>query len=381
MDFDLTPDQQTLAKRMRDFAAGHVAPYRHESDVRGTYRHGLLADLAAEGLFGLRIPTAFGGSDADALSVGVVLQELAAADLSVCFPVLNASLVGGVLAANATAEQQSRWLPAIASGAAITALALTEPDHGTDAAGIQMCARRDGEDWVLDGEKTSIMSIAYATHALTFARTGQDGAHGITAFYLPLDAPGVYREILSDLGCRSGGRGRLVFDNVRVAAKDVVGPPGLGFVQVMKGFGVSRPMISLMAIGVGTAALDLAFEHARTREAFGQNIGRYQAVSFPLVEHLTFLQAARMLALEALWNADHGRDPRIPANMSKWWAPKAAMEAVHQSLLTLGHLGWTEDGQVAQRLRDVIGLQLADGTAAATKMVVARQILGRDKAP
>jgi cyclohexanecarboxyl-CoA dehydrogenase len=203
----------------------------------------------------------------------------------------------------------------------------------------------------------------------------------VTAFLAPLDHPAVRRSKLEDLGSRAGGRGHLVFDGLPVPAQDVVGSVGGGFVGVMRAFGVSRPMIALMALGVAQAALDEAMAHARTRESFGRPLGTHQGVAFPLVEHATILRAARLLACEALWTADRGDDPRVPANMVKWWAPRAAMEAVHQALLTLGHLGWTEGGPIAQRMRDVIGLQLADGTAAATKLVVARQLLGRDFAP
>jgi len=381
VDYEFTPEHRILAKRVRAFAAERVAPFRTTSDRSGEYRPGLLADVAAEGLFAVRIPRAYGGRELDAVSAGIVLEELAAADLSVCYPVLNAALVGGVLAANGTPEQLARWLPPIAAGESVLTLALTEPGHGTDAAAIEMRAEPDGDGWVLTGEKASIMVAAYATHSLIFARTGADGPRGITAFHIDLRDPRVTRERHRDLGCRAGGRGRIVLDGLRVGPDAVVGPPGAGFVEVMRGFGVSRALISLMAVAVGRAALDEAIAYAGRREAFGRPIGRFQAVAFPLVEHATMLHAARLVAYEALCRADEGQDPRIAANMAKWWAPKAAMEAVHQAVLTMGHLGWSEDGPVAQRLRDVIGLQLADGTAAATKMVVARALLGRENAP
>ncbi|WP_406278000.1 acyl-CoA dehydrogenase family protein [Embleya sp. NBC_00896] len=381
MDFAFTDTQNELAERVGKFAQARIAPHTRQSDARGSYRPGLLAELGAEGLFALRVPREYGGRELDTVSTGIALAELAAADLSVCFPVLNAALVGGVLAANGTPAQLAEWLPPIASGQAIVALALTEPTHGTDAANIEMRAEPDGDGWVLTGEKTSIMAAVYATHALVFARTGEAGAHGVTAFYVHLDAAHVEREQLTDLGCRSGGRGRLVFDGLPVGTRDVVGAPGRGFVEVMRGFAVSRAYISLMAVAVGRAALDEAIGHAGRREAFGQPIGRFQSVAFPLVEHATMLHAARLVSYEALCVADAGGDPRLPANMAKWWAPKAAVEAVHQALLTFGHLGWTEEGPIAQRLRDVIGLQLADGTAAATKLTVARKLLGRHAAP
>lgn len=381
MEFAFSADQEELARRTSSFAAEKVAPHRRDSDLRGTYRPGLLTDLAEEGLFSLNIPLEHGGRGLGATSVGIALEELAAADLSVCFPVLNAALIGGVLAANGTEKQVSRWLPAIAQGDSIVALALTEPGRGTDAASIGLRAERSGDDWVLTGEKTSIMAAVYATHALVFARTGGPGPRGVTAFYVSLDDERVSRSPQSDLGCRSGGRGSIVFDRLRIASDAVVGEPGSGFVEVMRGFGVSRALIALMAIAVGRAALDEAVTYAGRREAFGQPIGRFQSVAFPLVEHTTLLHAARLVAYEALCLADRGEDPRVAANMAKWWAPTVAADATHQALLTLGHFGWSEEGPVAQRLRDVIGLQLADGTAAATKLTVARRLLGRENAP
>ncbi|CAM5507409.1 acyl-CoA dehydrogenase [Streptomyces spiroverticillatus] len=381
MDFAFTPAQNELAQQVAEFTADKIAPYSNEHDRRGTYRRGLFADLGAARLFALRLPRAYGGLGLDAVSAGIALEQLAAADLSVCFPVLNAALVGGVLADNGSPEQLDRWLPPIARGESVVALALTEPDHGTDAAGIQLRAEPDGDGWLLTGEKTSIMVATYATHALVFARTGGAGAGGISAFYTSLDSERVKREQLSDLGCKAGGRGRLLFDGLRVGPEDLVGEPGGGFTAVMRGFGVSRALIALMAIAVGNAALDAAYAHAGRRTAFGRPIGRFQSVSFPLVEHTTLLHAARLVSYEALCRADLGEDPRIPSNMAKWWAPKAAVEATHQALLTLGHQGWSEDGPVAQRLRDVIGLQLADGTAAATKLTVARLVLGKEYAP
>jgi cyclohexanecarboxyl-CoA dehydrogenase len=381
MDFTLTEEQQQLRDRVRDFAAERIAPEYQENDRRAGYSPGLLKDMAGQGLFALRISEAYGGRGLDAVSTGLALEELAKADPSVCYPVLNAALIGGVLASNGTEEQLARWLPSIAQGESLVALCLTEPHHGTDAAGVELHAEPDGEGWRLSGRKTSIMIGTYATHGLIFARTGEPGARGVTAFYAPLDTAWVTRTQLTDLGCRSGGRAVLDFDALPVGPQNVVGGLGLGFVEVMRGFDYSRALISLMAVGTANASLDEAFAHAAQREAFGQPIGKFQAVSFPLVEHATYLHAARLLAYEALARNDAGLSHRTEANMAKWWAPRAAMEAAHQALLTLGQQGWGEDGKVAQRLRDVIGLQLADGTANATKLVVARQLLGREYAP
>ncbi|HEX6470911.1 MAG TPA: acyl-CoA dehydrogenase family protein [Streptosporangiaceae bacterium] len=381
MDFEFSAEQRALAARTRAFAADRLAPAAAEADLAGRLRPDLFADLAAAGLFALRVPADCGGRAESAVGTGIVLEEIAAADLTAGYPVLNAALVAGVLDANATGGQRARWLPPIARGESIIAVCLTEPGHGSDAANIELRAEPAGDGWLLSGEKTSTMLGMYASHGLVFARTGEPGAHGVTAFYLGLDDPGVGRVPLRDLGSRAGGRATLTFDGVPAGPDDVVGAPGRGFVEVMRGFDYSRALIALMCVGAAGAALDEALAHARGRQAFGEPIGRFQGVSFPLVEHATFLHAARLLAYEALWRKDAGLDHRTEANMAKWWAPKAAVDAAHQALLTLGHLGWSEDRGLARRLRDVIGTELADGTANVTKLVVARQLLGREHAP
>jgi len=383
MDFLFTPEQNALAEKVRAFTADRIAPAAAENDRLGRFREGLFADLAAEGLFGLRIPAEYGGRELPAVSTGIVLEELARGDLTVCYPVLNAALVGGVLAAQGTQEQRERWLPEIARGEALVALCMTEPGHGTDAAALEMRAEPSpGGGWRLTGEKTSIMFGGYATHGLVFARTGEaPRSRGVTAFYVRLDDAHVSRTVLRDLGSRAGGRASLVFDGHPAGPQDVVGGTGMGFVQGMRGFDYSRALIALMCVSVARASLDEALAHAREREAFGQPLGRFQGLSFPLVEHATFLHAARLVAYEALWRNDAGLVHRAEANMAKWWAPRAAVDAAHQALLTLGHLGWSEDRELARRLRDVIGTQLADGSANATKLVLARELLGRDSAP
>jgi cyclohexanecarboxyl-CoA dehydrogenase len=382
MEFLLTEEQRALGEKVRAFTADRLTPSYQDSDRRERFRDGLLTELAAEGLFALRVPVEYDGLGLDAVSTGVVLEELARGDLTACYPVLNAALVAGIMAGNGTAAQRARWLPPIARGAAVVAFCMTEPAHGTDAAAVELRAEPDGDGWRLVGEKTSIMLGAYATHGLIFARTSDaPRARGVTAFYARLDDRNVTRSTIRDLGSRSGGRARLVFDGLPVTPADVVGGPGLGFAHGMRGFDYSRALIALMCVSVATQSLADALSHARHRQAFDQPLGRFQGISFPLAEHATYLHAARLLAYEALWRNDAGLDHRLAANMAKWWAPKAAVEAAHQALLTLGHLGYSEEQPLAQRLRDLIGTQLADGTANATKLVVARDLLGREYAP
>ncbi|WP_018656681.1 acyl-CoA dehydrogenase family protein [Actinomadura flavalba] len=381
MDFRFTDDQRAVADKVRAFVADEVTPHADRHDADGRFPPEFFSALSGAGLFALSVPAEYGGAGHDAVTVGVALEELARGEAAACHPVLNAALIGSIIAANGDDDQRAAWLPKIASGEAVVALCLTEPERGTDAARIGLAARPDGGGWRLEGTKTSIMIGGYATHGLVFARTGDDGARGITAFFTELPDSHVKRTVLDDLGHRAGRRATLEFDALPVGPENVVGGLGEGFVGVMRGFDYSRALMALEAIGSASAGVDAALEYARERTAFGAAIGTYQGVAFPLVEHVTKLRAARLLAYEALWRKDQGLDHRAEANMAKNWAPRVAVEALHQALLTFGHYGWSTDNPVTRRLRDGVGLEIADGTANATALVVARTLLGREAAP
>ncbi|HEV2783353.1 MAG TPA: acyl-CoA dehydrogenase family protein [Actinophytocola sp.] len=381
MEFQFSDEQQALAEKVRGFVADQVAPAAREHDRTGRFPPSMVGELARAGLFGLGIGHEHGGSGQGAVAVGIAIEELAKVDLTASLLVLNAALIGGIIERTGTERQRADWLPPIAAGEAVVALCLTEPDHGTDAAAIELRADADGSRWLLNGTKTSIMLGAFATHGLVFARTGGPGASGITAFYTRLQRPEVHREPLQDLGLRAGGRATLRFAVCPVWPGDIVGSLGTGFAGVMRGFDYSRALIALMAVAAAGVSLEEAMEYARRRITFGVPLGRHQGVAFPLVEHATRVRAARLLAYEALWRKDMGLDHRTEANMAKWWAPRVGVDAIQQALLTLGHRGWSTAEPIERRLRDAIGLQIADGTENATKLAVARRLLGREYAP
>lgn len=381
MDFGLTAEQEAFRQEVRAFAAKELAPHYRSDDAAGALRPELAPALAGVGLTGLRIPERFGGQDADAVTTGMAAEEVSRADFNACYLLLNSALVSEILLAGAGEDQLARWLPPIASGASVPALCLTEPARGSDAASLQLRAEPDGDGWRLSGEKTSISLGMYADVGAVFARTGGPGARGVSAFMVDLDDPRLARTPLDDHGSRAIGRASLYFDGLPVTREQLIGTEGGGFVSVMKGFDYSRAVIGLMCLGIASAALDDAFAYAREREAFGKPIGTFQGLAFPLVECATHLRAARHLCYEALALKDAGQDPAVPANMAKWWAPKLAADIVHQSLLTFGHAAWSTDNPQGQRLRDVIGLEIGDGTAQIAKLVVARHLLGREFAP
>jgi cyclohexanecarboxyl-CoA dehydrogenase len=381
MDFALNDEQRAFRDAVAAFARDRLASDYAGADRRGAFREGLVRDMAGMGLIGLRIPTEHGGQGADALSTGIAAEEVSRADINAAYLILLPSLVAEVLVDAAAQEQRERWLPAIAAGEALPCFCLTEPEHGSDAAHLSLRAQRDGAGWRLTGEKTSI-SLAMAAHtALVFARTGGEGARGISAFYVELDDRYVQRAPFEDLGERAIGRASLAFDGHPAGAGALVGGEGEGFVRCMQGFDYSRALIALMCLACAQQSLDDAIAYAHQRRAFGQPISRQQAVAFPLVELATQIRGARLLCYEALWRKDRGMPHALEANMAKWWGPRLAVDACHQALLTFGHAAYSEELPQAQRLRDVIGLEIGDGTAQIAKLVAARHLFGREFAP
>jgi cyclohexanecarboxyl-CoA dehydrogenase len=381
MDFAPSDEQRAFRDAVAAFARDRLASDYAGADRRGAFREGLVSEMADMGLIGLRIPVEHGGQGADALSTGIAAEEVARADINAAYLILLPSLVAEVLVGAGAPDQRERWLAPIASGETLPCFCLTEPEHGSDAARLSLRARRDGAGWRLTGEKTSISLAMAARTALVFARTGGEGARGISAFYVELDDRYVQRAPFDDLGERAIGRASLAFDGHPVGADALVGGEGEGFVRCMQGFDYSRALIALMCLACAQQSLDEAIAYARERRAFGAPISRQQAVSFPLVESATQLRAARLLCYEALWRKDRGLPHALEANMVKWWGPRLAVEVCHQALLTFGHAAYSEELPQAQRLRDVIGLEIGDGTAQIAKLVAARHMFGREFAP
>lgn len=381
MDFTFSPEHEAYRHELGRFATKVLAPHYQSDDKAAELRPELVADMAGMGLTGLRIPERHGGQDAGAVVAGMAAEEVAKGDFNAAYLIIVSALVSDILARNASEEQQADWLPPIAAGDVVPAFCITEPGHGTDAASLEMRAEPDGDGWRLTGEKTSITLGMAAHSALVLARTGGPGARGVSAFYVDLDERHVSRSAFDDLGSRSIGRASLHFDGLPVTRHRLVGAEGDGFVSVMQGFDYSRAVIGLACLGAAQESVDEAIRWAQDREAFGAPIGTFQGVSFPLAEYATYLRGARHVCYEALWRKDNGLEHSTEAAMGKFWAPKLAAEAIHQCLLTLGHLGYSSESPVGQRLRDVIGLEIGDGTAQVSKLVIARNLLGRAYAP
>ncbi len=378
----LDEDLVALGDHARRFAADRIAPGFQERDKTRVLDRALMKEMGEMGFIAPELPEKFGGQGLGCLAAGVIHEEVARADLSISYINLLASLNSQILSHHGQPEVVAPWLAKLVSGDALCAIALTEPRGGSDAGNLRLRVERIGNEYVINGEKTSISAADQADITVVFGRTGsvESAAHGVTALLVPMGTPGVTTNRFDCHGQRAIGRGSIFFENVRIPVDHRLGDENKGFVQVMQGFDFSRALIGLQVLAVARVALDETWEYVAQREAFGKPLSAFQGVSHPLADFDTQVEAARLLCLQALWLKDKGAPHSAEAAMCKWWAPKLAYDAIHQCLLMFGHGGY-DRGPMEQRLRDVLGFQIGDGTAQIMKTIIARTRAGRAAVP
>ncbi|BBL20979.1 cyclohexanecarboxyl-CoA dehydrogenase [Acinetobacter radioresistens DSM 6976 = NBRC 102413 = CIP 103788] len=378
----ITEELEFLAETAEKFAQKYIAPGFLERDQSRIFDRDLVKKMGEMGFIAPELPEQYGGQGIGRLAAGIIHEAIAKADLSFSYINLLASLNGQILAEHGQPEVVEPWLKKLTAGEAIFSIALTEPRGGSDAANLRLKIERDGDEYVINGEKTSISAADQADASVVFGRTGanENGAHGVTALLVPMNLPGISTTRFDCHGQRAIGRGSIFFDNVRVPVNHRLGDENKGFVQVMQGFDFSRALIGLQVLAVARVSLDEAWEYAAQREAFGQPLTAFQGVSHPLAEYETQVEAARLLCLQTLWLKDNHLPHTSEAGMCKWWGPKLAYDVIHQCLLTFGHAGY-DRGVMEQRMRDVLGFQIGDGTAQIMKTIIARHKAGRKAVP
>jgi cyclohexanecarboxyl-CoA dehydrogenase len=377
----LSEEQRAFRTAAQRFAREKLAPRYQAREQEAVIDRKLVREMGALGLIGPDLPERHGGLGLPSEVSGLVIEALAYGDFNVAYVQLLGSLCGQIIARHAAEDLAAEWLPRIVAGEALFSLALTEPRGGSDAGNLALSARPTEAGYVLSGEKSAISLADQADATLVFARTGkvEDGARGVSAFLVPMDAPGVKTSRFSDLGSKAVGRGSIFFDDVEVPKVNLLGAEGGGFVQVMQGFDFSRALIGLQCIGAAQASLDESWAYVSERKAFGAPLARNQGVTFPLAEHESMAEAVRQLCYHTLRLRDGGQPHTAEAAMCKWLGPKTAVDIIHQCLLTHGHYGWSLDLPHQQRLRDVMGLEIGDGTAQIMKLIIAREMLKRSE--
>jgi cyclohexanecarboxyl-CoA dehydrogenase len=377
MTFLLSEEQLEFREMATRFAREKIAPDYQKREVEARIDRALIRELGQLGLIAPELPEEFGGLGAPSVTTGVITEAIGYADVNVAYLQILSSLNGKILATHASKDLAHEWLPRLIAGEIVLCIALTEPRGGSDAANLSLSARRDGDRYILKGEKSSISMADQADAAIVFARTGrpEDGARGVSAFLVPMTTPGVSTLRFTDLGSKAIGRSSIFFDDVVIPAANRIADEGAGFVQVMQGFDFSRALIGLQVLGSAQASLDESWAYVQERQAFGGPLSKNQGVTFPLSEAETIVAATRQLCYHTLGLRDAGQPHTAEAAMCKYLAPKTAVDVIHQCLLTHGHYGWSLDMPHQQRLRDVMGLEIGDGTAQIMKLIIAREKL------
>jgi butyryl-CoA dehydrogenase len=378
MILDLTDQQKAFQKEIAAFAEEHVAPEAASIDDSGVFPRALVKTAAKAGLMGVTISKDWGGAGRDYVSYAVALEALAkASGVLAVIAAVNNSLVAEPIAQFGTEGQKQNWLRRLATGESLGAFALSEEGSGSDAANQQTVARLDERGYVLNGRKVWVANAEAADLVIVIAAT-QPGTRGrgLGAFLVPMDSPGLTRVVTADsLGVRGLGCMDLELKNVSVPGDSLLGAPGDGFRVAMWALDGGRVAIAAQALGVGTAALEEALHHAKTREAFGQPIGNYQAIQWMLADMATELDAARMLTLKAADARQRQDRPTVDASMAKLFASEAAHRAADKAMQILASKGYRRGSVVERLFRDVRATEIYQGTSEIQRMVIAEHIL------
>ncbi|MFE0475884.1 acyl-CoA dehydrogenase [Streptomyces sp. NPDC058947] len=375
-----TEEARDLISLVRDIAQQEIVPAAAEEENAGRFPRELFTLLSRSGLLGLPYDSEYGGGDQPYEVYLQVLEELAAARLTVGLGVSVHTLASYALAAYGTKEQQVEHLPAMLGGGLLGAYCLSEPHSGSDAAALRTRAVRDGDDWVITGSKAWITHGGVADFYTVMARTGEEGPRGITAFLVPGDAPGVSAAPPEKkMGMKGSPTAQVHFDGVRVPDARRIGEEGLGFAIALSSLDSGRLGIAACAIGLAQAALDEALAYAAQRRQFGKPIADFQGLRFMLADMATQIEAGRALYLAAARLRDAGRPFARQAAMAKLHCTDTAMRVTTDAVQILGGYGYTADFPAERYMREAKVLQIVEGTNQIQRMVIARHLLGPEE--
>lgn len=383
MDFTFSPEELHWQHIARDFAQHTVAPIARQMDEQGAMPRSLIERMAATGLLGGATAKEFGGSAMSNLSLALTYEELGRACSSVRgFMTVHSSLVMQCIEQNGSPDQKKEFLPELASARKIGSYALTEPETGSDAAGIQTKAEKVNGGYILHGEKIWITNGLTADLAIVFARLpsiNEKRHSGITAFLVDTNTEGVIRQPMpgKELGHRASDHAHIVFKDCFVPENRVLAGEHNGFKVAMSGLDHGRLGVAAGALGVHQACFDACTDFAQTRKQFGVRIGDFEMVQSLLAEMKTSLEASRLLIYNAAWKKDQGLPCTLEISMAKLYATEAAVTAANEAVLLHGARGYSNEYPVERYLRDIKGLQIYEGTSHIQKIVIARQILGK----
>ncbi|MCI4338810.1 MAG: acyl-CoA dehydrogenase family protein [Thermoplasmata archaeon] len=379
MDLSLTEEERELREAARRFARKEIQPVADRMDREDYFPRDVFRRLGEQGFLGVTVPTAYGGLGLSYLSQALILEEIARVSPALALSVgAHSNLFADNVGRNGTDAQRQEFLPSVVRGESVGALALTEPNAGSDAVSLRTRAERHGDHFVLNGSKQFITNGPVADSLLVYAKTAPDrGAHGISAFLLRRDTPGfAVARSLDKMGMRGSPTGELAFQDCRVPADQLVGVENDGVRVMMSGLNVERAVLSAIPVGIMAECLDRSIAYAREREQFGQKIGRFQLIQEKLANMYTELEASRQLLYAALEQVT--TDPRRMglSAAALTYSSEASTRAALEAIQIHGGYGYMRDLPLERLARDAKLLEIGAGTSEIRRLLLARELLG-----
>ncbi|MED2972069.1 MULTISPECIES: acyl-CoA dehydrogenase [unclassified Fictibacillus] len=378
MQFQLSEEHEMIRKMVRDFAKKEVEPTAAERDEEERFDRALFDKMAELGLAGIPWPEEYGGIGGDYLGYVIAVEELSRVCASTGVTLsAHTSLAGWPIFKFGSEEQKQKFLRPMAEGQKMGAYGLTEPGSGSDASNMKTTARKDGDDYIINGSKIFITNAGEAEIYVVFAMTDQSAAHrGISAFIIEKGTPGFsFGKKEKKLGIRSSPTLELIMEDCRVPAENMLGKEGEGFKIAMMTLDGGRNGIAAQAVGIAQGALDAAVTYAKERKQFGKSIGQNQGIGFKLADMATKVEAARLLTYQAAWRESEGLPYGKESAMSKLFAGDIAMEVTTDAVQVFGGYGYTKEYPVERYMRDAKITQIYEGTQEIQRLVISKMLL------
>ena len=379
MDFELTEEQQMVREMVQRFAETEIKPKAAEWDAKHEHPADICKQLGELKMMGIAVPEEYGGGGMDNVSYALALIEVSKACAGTgAIMSVNNSLYCYPVMAYGTHEQKVKYLTPVAGGEKIGCYGLTEAGAGSDPAALRTTAVKDGDEWIINGEKKFITSANVASSALIAAVTEKGkGYQGISSFVIDLEnTPGFkVGRVEEKLGINASGTAEMVFEDARLPADALLGKEGEGFKQMLTTLDGGRIGIASQAVGIGRAVLEEALEYAKTREQFGKPLTAFQAIQWKLADMATELDAAELLTLRAAWLEDHGKPYEKAAAMAKMYASDITMRASVEGVQILGGYGYSKEYPMERHMRDAKICQIYEGTNEIMRLVIANNLI------
>ena len=382
MDFELTDEQRQIRDEIARFAENEIKPVATEYDTEEKFPSEIVEKAAEMGLTGANIPLEYGGAGYDTLTNAIIAEELFAADPGIGLSIQSAAFGADAIIGFGSEAQKEEYLEPVATGDAIMGAAISEPDTGSDVSSVSTQARKDGDEWVINGTKMWITNGSVGDYFVVLCETDPDAEgryNGFSQILVESDRDGFEAEkITGKLGIRASDTAELILDDVRVPESNLVGTRGAGFLQLMQFFDETRTGVAAQGVGIARGAAERALEYAQDREQFGQSISEFQAIQHKLAEMFTEIEAARQLTYKSAWSVDNADDQLTQlASMAKEKASRVAVETADEAVQIHGGAGYVNDFDVERFYRDAKITQIYEGTTEIQKNIIARELLGK----